>query len=256
MKRFPPAQAKDRLPGSLRGFALPLRPGLGWGIITGTPPAKEPGPERNAERDVTGKAIWEKYGRMMLKILGGLVTLGMLAGLYLTLIIGQPQPEEKEEIPPQPLLTASPAVSVERETDLRELLSAFPAPMMSFMSGSGMTFVSGTSADAAWRGQFGRILTLYWQTREGQPLILQSIYPAEALDLMSGNGYHFSAAAGPALFGQTSVRMENADTVRLHVLAEGRGLYVVTVPKALASEIGDICRSIQLFVAGGFGLSD
>ena len=237
-----------RFPARFR-FALAPRAGLGY--HNGDSPGKSAGTERNAERDVNGNAIWKKYGRMMLKILGGLVTLGMLAGLYLTLIIGQPQPEEKEELPPQPLLTASPAVSVERETDLRELLSAFPAPMMSFMSGSGMTFVSGTSADAAWRGQFGRILTLYWQTREGQPLILQSIYPAEALGLMSGSGYHFSAAAGPALFGQTSVRMENADTVRLHVQAEGRGLYVVTVPKTLASEIGDICRSIQLFVAGG-----
>ena len=195
------------------------------------------------------KAFWKKYGGIAGRILGGLITLGLLAGLYLTLIIGQPQREEQEEIPPQPLLTASPGVSVTREEDLRELLSTFPAPMMSFMSGSGMTFVSGISADAAWKGQFGRVLTLYWQTSEAQPLILQSIYPSEALDLMGDGGYHFSTTAGPALFGQRSVRMEKADTIRIHVQAEGRGLYVVTIPKTLSGKIGDICRSIQLFVA-------
>lgn len=195
------------------------------------------------------KAFLKKNGWIAGRILGGVLILAMLAVLYLTLIIGQPQSETKEEVPSQPMLTASPAVSIERETDLRELLAAFPAPMMSFMSGSGMTFVSGNAADAAWRGQFGRILTLYWQTRDGQPLILQSIYPAEALELMGGGGYHFSAAASPALFGRGSVRMENADTVRMHVQAEGRGLYVLTVPRALEADLGEICRSIQLFVA-------
>ena len=195
------------------------------------------------------KAIWKKYAGMAGRILGSLITLGLLAGLYLTLIIGQPQREEQTEILPQPLLTASPGISVTREENLRELLSTFPAPMMSFMSGSGMAFVSGNSADVAWKGQFGRVLTLYWQTREAQPLILQSIYPADALDLMGGSGYHFSTTTGPALFGQSSVRMENADTIRIHVQAEGRGLYVVTVPKTLAEEMGNICRSIQLFVA-------
>ncbi|MBR2664781.1 MAG: hypothetical protein IKE25_13790 [Clostridia bacterium] len=194
------------------------------------------------------KAFWKKYGGMAGRILGGLITLGLLAGLYLTLIIGQPQREEQTKIPPQPLLTASPGVSVTREEDLRELLSTFPAPMMSFMSGSGMKFVSGNSADAAWKGQFGRVLTLYWQTNEAQPLILQSIYPADALDLMGNSRYHFSTTAGPALFGHSSVRMENADTIRIHVQEEGQGLYVVTMPKTLAEKAGDICRSIQLFV--------
>ena len=193
----------------------------------------------------------KKFWKVLLKILGSLVFIAVLVLAAVSLILAKPSPEETESPAAAPSLAASPALEIKNETELYRLVASSPAPVMSFMSGSGMTFVSGTSADAAWRGQFGRILTLYWQTREGQPLILQSIYPAEALDLMSGGGYHFSAAAGPALFGQTSVRMENADTVRLHVQAEGRGLYVVTVPKALAAEIGDICRSIQLFVAGG-----
>ena len=156
-----------------------------------------------------------------------LLSLAMLAGLYFTLIIGQPQPKEKEETPAQPALTASPAVNIDREEMLGELIAAFPAPVMSFMSGSGMTFVRGTAADTAWKGQFGRVATLYWQTADGEPLILQSIYPAEALEIMGKGNYLFSGTAGPTLFG--------------------RGLYVLTVPLSLAARLTEISRSIQLF---------
>lgn len=194
------------------------------------------------------KIDWKKAGRGLGRILGAALTLGMLAGLYLTLVIGQPQPEAEKETAPQPALTASPAQRIAREEELRTLVAAFPAPVMSFMSGSGMVFVSGTSEDAAWQGQYGRILTLYWQTAAGEPLILQSIYPAEALALMGKGDYAFSGTAGPALFGQASVRMENGGTIRVHVQAEGQGLYVLTVPRSLWDALPDLSRSIQLFV--------
>ena len=168
---------------------------------------------------------------------------------YFTLIIGQPQPKEQEETPVQPALTAAPAMQIDQEGELRDLVAAFPAPVMSFMSGSGMIFVSGTSADTAWKGQFGRVATLYWQTAAGEPLILQSIYPAEALEIMGKGSYTFSSIAGPTLFGQNSVRMENGETIRIHVQTAGRGLYVLTVPHSLGSALSEISRSIQLFVA-------
>ena len=116
---------------------------------------------------------------------------------------------------------------------------------MSFMSGSGMTFVSGTASDVGLTGGYGRVATLYWQTPDGDPLILQSIYPASALSLLE-TGYHFSSVAGPSLFGSDSVRMENADTVRVHA-ATDTGLYVVIVPKSAASGISSLSRSLQLF---------
>ena len=199
---------------------------------------------------MTQKGKEKKRGALGLirKAAGGILLAALLAGLYLTMVIGQPQ-EEREEAPAeQPLLTASPAQSIAAEGELRELVAAFPVPVMSFMSGSGMVFVSGNSTDTAFEGGFGRILTLYWQTAEGVPLILRSIYPARALELMEGKDYRFSESAGPALFGRTSVRMENADTTRLHVQTE-LGLYTVTVPEALAPELSGISRSIQLFTA-------
>lgn len=185
------------------------------------------------------------------RALGVAGILAALAGLYVSLVIAQPQGGGQEAAATQPPLDPSPALRAATEADLPGLVETFPAPVMSFMSGSGMTFVSGTSADSAWQGRFGRVLTLYWQTREGVPLILQSIYPAEALDLMGRGDYTFSAKAGPTLFGMSSVRMENAENLRIHVQAEGQGLYVLTAPRSLASSLSEICRSIQLFTVSG-----
>ena len=152
----------------------------------------------------------------------------LLAFLYLTLIVGQPQAGEKESPSPQPLLTASPALNVSSENELYSLIASFPAE------------------DRPWKSGFGRIASLYWQTAEGLPLILQSIYPAEALDLMGKGDYSFSGTAGPTLFGQPSVRMENADTVRVHTVTDS-GIYVLTVPRSLSGSLSVLSRSVQLF---------
>ncbi len=188
---------------------------------------------------------WKKFGTALLKVLTALFTIALIAAVGFLLILAQPKSEEKEKAELQPLLAASPALNITQESELRSLVGAFPVPVLSFMSGSGMSFVSATSADTALEGGFGRVATLYWQTAEGEPLMLQSIYPASALSLLD-NGYHFSSILGPTLFGVDSVRMENGDTVRVHAATE-TGLYVVTVPKDLAPKLSSLCRSLQLF---------
>ena len=183
--------------------------------------------------------------QVLLKVVTALFSVALIVLIGALLVLAQPKREDTEKAEPQPLLTASPAMNIEAETDLRSLVESFPVPVLSFMSGSGMSFVSGTSSDAGLEGGYGRVISLYWQTQDGDPLILQSIYPASALSLLE-KGYHFSAVAGPTLFGMDSVRMENADTVRVHA-ATDTGLYVVTVPKSAASKISSLSRSLQLF---------
>ena len=183
--------------------------------------------------------------QVLLKVVTALFSVALIVLIGALLVLAQPKREDTEKAEPQPLLTASPAMNITVETDLRSLVESFPVPVLSFMSGSGMSFVSGTSSDAGLEGGFGRVVSLYWQTQDGDPLILQSIYPASALSLLE-KGYHFSAVAGPTLFGMDSVRMENADTVRVHA-ATDTGLYVLTVPKSAASKISSLSRSLQLF---------
>ncbi len=190
-----------------------------------------------------------KWKKWIGRILGMLLALGALAALYFTLIVAQPQSAGKTAAREQPQLTASPGMTVDREGDLRTLAQTYPGPFMSFMSGSGLSFVSGACGDAAWNGKTGRILTLLWQTGDGQTIRLQSIYPAEALDLMGKGDYTFSGTAGPTLFGRSSVRMENGNSVRVHVQAEGEGIFVMTVPRSLSGSLSALSRSIQLFTA-------
>ena len=183
--------------------------------------------------------------RIILKVFVSLLSVSLIVLCGALLVLSQPQPEEKEPAASSPPLSAAPALTIQQETDLRSLVESFPVPVLSFMSGSGMLFVSGTSSDATVSGGFARVASLYWQTADGEPLILQSICPASALSLLE-SGYHFSTTAGPTLFGSDSVRMENEDTVRIHAATES-GLYVVIVPKSLSSKISALSRSLQLF---------
>ena len=183
------------------------------------------------------------------KLAEAALTLAVLAGLYLTLVTAQPR--EEADGPAEAPASLSPSASrrIDAETDLRELVREFPGPVLSFMSGSGMVFVSGQSEDAAWSGGLGRVLTLFWQTREGAPVTLRSIWPSQAAELLGKGDYAFSGTAGPALSGLRSVRMENAETVRVHIQAEGEGLYALIIPKSLSVSLSDISRSAQLFTA-------
>lgn len=189
----------------------------------------------------------KKIRKLLLTILSVVFSVAMLAFAAVSLILAKPQEEEKAPAPERLTQHGSPAVEARTENDLVDLIADFPAPVMSFMSGSGMTFVSATSSDAAVSGSFGRVATLYWQTEEGEPLILQSICPADALSLLE-SGYHFTVHAGPTLFGKPSVRMEKADAIRLHAATE-QALYVVVLPKSLSGQISALCRSLQLFTA-------
>ena len=187
----------------------------------------------------------KRIRKLLLRLLGFLVSAVLLAVAAASLILAKPADDQEEKPVEKPSLSAGPALEIKDETELYRLVAAFPAPVMSFMSGSGMTFVSAESSDAAASGSFARNATLYWQTEDGLPLILQSICPADSLNLLEKD-YHFSAAAGPTLFGSRSVRMEKGDTIRIHTTTD-QALYVLIIPASLGGRLSDLCRSLQLF---------
>ncbi len=194
------------------------------------------------------KSIWQKTRKVFLRIMGVLFSLIALAVACFSLIMAYSKPEESSSPSPQPLLTPSPALNISEESDLHSLIASFPIPVMSFMSGSGLRFVSAASADTALENGFARVASLYWQTEDGQPLILRSIYPASAFSLLEKD-FHFTPVSGPSLFGNASVRMENDQIIRIHVKTE-KGLYAVNCPKALADRLTAITRSLQLYEVG------
>ena len=186
-----------------------------------------------------------RFRKILIRLIGFIAAAALLAFLAASLIVAKPQDENRPAASAKPSGQASPAVSAASEQDLPGLISSFPAPVMSFMGGSGMTFVSATSADSAVDGGFGRIAVLNWQTAEGEPVQLRTIWPANALGLLE-DGYHFMPYTGPSLFGSISVRMENDSTVRIHT-ATDEALYVVLLPRSLSAETNALCQSLQLF---------
>lgn len=194
-----------------------------------------------AKKKSTGKTI----GRAVLHVLSILLAVALLSVCCFTLVLAQPQAEDRKAPVEQSLVSPSPALNINEESRLRELVSGFPVPVMSFMSGSGMQFVSASSADLAYKNGFARMAALYWQTEDGQPLILRSIYPASALGLLEMD-FHFTPISGPTLFGNVSVRMESGDTIRIHT-ATDTGLYAVNCPRSLSDRLSAITRSLQLF---------
>ena len=187
--------------------------------------------------------------RRVLKALGAALLAALLAAVfYVAVILGEPQEVDRAVKPlaDQPLLQASPAIHVEGEGQLSVLLSAFPAPVMYPLSGSGLTLVSGTSYDTAFEDGFGRIVSLSYVNGAGQGMTVESIYPARALSLMGRGDYHLAGVAGQSLAGLKSVRMENGASIRLHAQGE-EAIYVVTVPKMESSELIGFTRSLQLF---------
>ena len=189
----------------------------------------------------------KKISRILLRLVGVVIAIALLALLAASLIIAKPQEEDPAPAAATPSPNATPALTIEDELDLPQLFTAFPAPVMSFMGGSGMTFVSAGCSDEAVNGGFGRVAVLNWQTAEGEPVKLLSIWPSDALSLLD-EGFHFMPYAGPALFGNASVRMKNDDAVRIHT-ATDKALYVVLLPRSLSAQAGTLCHSLQLYAA-------
>ena len=184
-------------------------------------------------------------------ILGTLAAALMIAAFYVAVVLGQPQenPEKVVVSQTQPVLTASPAVTLTAESELNAMLQAFPAAALYAVDGSGLTLTGGMSYDAAYEDGFARIMILNYTTDvNGRQVTMsvQSIYPARAMEFVQKGDYHIAHVAGQSLAGVQSVRMEDGEHIRLHAQAE-EGIYVLTVPAMTADELAAVTRSLQLY---------
>ena len=184
-------------------------------------------------------------------ILGTLAAALMIAAFYVAVVLGQPQenPEKVVVSQTQPVLTASPAVTLTAESELNAMLQAFPAAALYAVDGSGLTLTGGMSYDAAYEDGFARIMILNYTTDvNGRQVTMsvQSIYPARAMEFVQKGDYHIAHVAGQSLAGVQSVRMEDGEHIRLHAQAE-EGIYVLTVPAMKADELAAVTRSLQLY---------
>lgn len=188
------------------------------------------------------------WRRILRAVLMALLTLVLLAAFYLAVIMGNPAAQEETAVTvrqDQPLLSAMPApLLITQQEQLSALQETFPAPMMTVQHTSAMHFVRGLCEDVPFEKGLARRITLTYQTAEGKQISVVSLYPARALSLISKADYTFTSTP-VNVASLRFVRMENADTIRLH--AQGtEALYVITLPKQLSNSLSSFTSALQM----------
>lgn len=190
-------------------------------------------------------------GRRIVKaVLGTLLTVVLLAAFYIAVIMGNPQESESTAITPQmdqPLLDAMTSpIMITQQSQLGALLDAFPGQVMAAMNSPTLSLQQGLCEDVPYEDGLGRKVTLTYRTAEGAAVTVVSIYPARAMDLIPKADYTFSGIGGLTLAGLRSVRMENAQTIRMHAQGEN-ALYVVTLPQLPAASLRTLTQTLSRY---------
>ncbi len=184
--------------------------------------------------------------KMAGRIGGALLALLLAAVFYVAVVMAEPREQDRLRVQQdQPLLAASPAVTIAGDDELQALLDSFPTQVLCAPQGAGLTLTGGASYDVAYEGGFARMAEMVYDLGNGQEMKAISIYPARALELLGKGDYRVSATGGASIAGILSVRMENATHVRMHMQGEN-ALYAVVLPKAEASELTAYLRPLQL----------
>ncbi len=184
--------------------------------------------------------------KMAGRIGGALLALLLAVVFYVAVVMAEPREQDRLRVQQdQPLLAASPAVTITGEHELQTLLDSFPAQVLCAPQGSGLALTGGASYDVAYEGGFARMVEMVYDLGNGQEMKVISIYPARALELLGKGDYRLSATGGASIAGILSVRMENATQVRMHMQGEN-ALYAVVLPKGDASVLTACLRPLQL----------
>jgi len=186
--------------------------------------------------------------KVLERVLLAILVVVCIGAFYLAVILAEvPADQEAPNTPlvPQVALTAEQPRQIGSLNDFGQLTEYFPAPVLALQANTQLTFAGGLVNDLAYEGFFARLVTLTYNTQTGETLTLLSIYPADAFSLLPGKGYQLKDNLTAALAGMTAVRMENANTVRLHVKGEN-ALYAFTAPRMEEEALNEITRQAIL----------
>ena len=178
---------------------------------------------------------------LLLAAIAGILTFSFL----LAAVMGNPDRQQSKAKTEETQLTGRESVSCESTEKLPDLLEGFPAPMLCFLSGGDMEFVSGTATDLAMDDGTARSITLNYRTGDGEAVTVRSVYPASAISLLKVDDYTLSSATAQSIAGMSAVRMDKENTIRFHALSE-EALYVVELPAMEESKITQTLKTLQL----------
>ena len=191
--------------------------------------------EKNVQEQKSRTHLPGKIGAGVLFTLLGII-------FALIMIMTAPQEDENAILTNQPLMTASPAVSISTESELETLLASFPVPVLCSLPGHDMTFIGGTTYDAAFENGVARIADMTYALPDGSEIVLTSIYPARASSLLKRDGYALIGTT--ELAGMEAVRMSREDSVRIHA-QHSEAIYILTAPAMSFGELSGLAAGIQ-----------
>ena len=186
----------------------------------------------------------------LLRAVGGaarwVAILAVAALFLLAVAVGTPRPEEAASEPAQPLLTASPPLMAASADELPEFIHRFPVPVLAAMEES-WQLLSCTSADTAFEGGFGRVMTLRYRVPSGGEVTAVSVYPRRAESLLPRDGWRLSASQSMSLSGTRAVTMTSAGRVRVHIQTQ-EGLYWAETDASDPQALQALFSPLKLYV--------
>jgi hypothetical protein len=186
--------------------------------------------------------------KVLERILLALLVVVCIGAFYLAVILAEVPADQgapAQSPAPQVTLTAEQPRQISSLNDIAQLAEHFPSPVLALTASTELSFSGGVVNDLAYKGSYARLITLTYQTQNGETLKLYSIYPPDAFTLLPGEGYTLQDRLTASLAGMTAVRMENADMIRLHVKGES-ALYALTAPRMDEELLSEISRQAML----------
>ncbi len=183
--------------------------------------------------------------RILRIVLSTLTAVVLISAFFVAVIMGNPQPVSESAPTPAPApLTET--LSITSVDGFSALLNAFPAPVMAAGTSSVLKLESAVCENIPYAEGIAVVATLRYQTADAQQVTVQSIVPAEALDVMGKGDFTITGEAGHPLASIRSVQMVSPTQVRMHAAREGV-LYVITMPTAPDLTLRSWTSAMQLY---------
>ena len=161
-----------------------------------------------------------------------LLSLFCIAVFYLAVILGEPsadvQPVQAATvyIPENAIPSGLPRSMGGMHMSINSYAAYFPAPILFMQESESVVFQAGNLYEIAYNKGIARYIDLIYQVADTGEVLLRSIYPAGAYDLLGKSGYSIETL--PGTLGKISaVRMVGESRMRFHAQAND-ALYAMT----------------------------
>lgn len=235
------AQGASRRPPADMPQKVPLRAPL-----TAAPVGRDVLPPQKSLTDDTPLArVPSRWKRIFTRVLAVVGVVLALAIIYIFFLMGEPgeddqlakQPVTQEETIRVPIA----ATQASSAADLNLLAANFGKPVLTFYE-NGLTLQKATLYDTAFRGGYARRLALQYAFADGSVLLVDSLRPTAAVELLQNPDYTINVSKLYTLAGMDAVRMDT-DAQTCLVARGTEAVYAVRCP---AQHVGDLSALVKL----------